>query len=780
MKKHNMIVIFMTLWMAVTLLNGAHIYGDEIEKGKLNVSVLAAGENVNIVDIGSGYFANGEVELKIQDGINDENANKLILMSLYDGKEFSEYKELENGKLSLKPNNNTAYDFKAVKFKEVCTLGEKNYIFESDVVCINFDNVSPVISGERDTKTLMGIPDGTKYKIKVTDDGGIKNITLSNNAQQIDYIELCKLNNQSPDGDEESKNDFKRITEYEYTLTLNAGEQSNSISVVVEDVSGNKSEFGFEYLVDNGAPAISISGIENGKVYGKSAEFKIDVTDNMKELYSYYKCTYTGANGESKVLEEELSKIEESSFSISKNYSTEGIYDIEFYAKDCLGNTTDTYYLSFAVDANPPLVQIANIESGKIYKSGVEVYCVVSEMFYTGVDVSVSVERASKNIPVTPFNMAAKTSKLIYKFVEDGDYRIIVKAKDSMGYSSVSEAFFTIDSIAPEISVTNDSGIVDGAAFITKAPQFNVKVTGDTSGTSAVAALYRVAKSGIYEKITERSFVDSKNDILCPFEVEEDGEYVISVVAYDKAGNKSSQNTEFTLDMNPPVIGYIDAFNEKFLKAFTLPKNLKDYIKDTTAVKYRAYLNEEEIGFGDVKGDGRYLLQITAMDEAGNTSEGMAAFIVDSTAPKIVVSGLKKDTDTATVDKGDVINVSLLDEDDWFEKVTVNGIEVQVNRTKKTLDFRVDNFGEYNVEILARDYAGNETTEVINTKCLSSGIDAAPNITMKTLTKNEAKNREIFSREKPSLGFFVFCGFIFATSVIFVVFALFDIKKIKC
>ena len=168
-------------------------------------------------------------------------------------------------------------------------------------------------------------------------------------------------------------------------------------------------------------PAISISGIENGKVYGKSAEFKIDVTDNMQELYSYYKCTYTGANGESKVIEEELSKIEESSFSISKNYSTEGIYDIEFYAKDCLGNTTDIYYLSFAVDANPPLVQIANIESGKIYKSGVEVYCVVSEMFYTGVDVSVSVERASKNIPVTPFNMAAKTSKLIYKFVEDGN-----------------------------------------------------------------------------------------------------------------------------------------------------------------------------------------------------------------------------------------------------------------------------------------------------------------------------------------------------------------------
>lgn len=762
-------IVFGIICILFICANKERVYAEEQGTEKLNISVDPASDNTKVTRVGDGYFINGEAILKVQDGLAPDITNKLILVSQYDGDEFSEYKEVENGVVKLTPNRNTGYDFKAVKVKEIAVPedGLISYTFESDIICINYDNVAPAIIGDANVDLSRAVTEGTKYVIKISDDGGIGSIRLNNHGENIDTIELCK-----PDGN--------RITEYEYTLTLNASNSRSNILVEVVDLAGNTSEFGFDYVVDNGAPSVSISGIENGKIYNKAAGFRIDVADNMQELYSYYKCSFTGIDGVTKTIEESLSKIEESTFSISKYYSEEGIYDVEFYAKDSLGNITDTYYVSFGIDSKAPLVQIANIENGKIYKSGVDVYCVVSDMFYTGVEVAVSASRMGNSITLSPFNMAAKTSKAIYRFIEDGEYRISVSAKDQQGNECREDAYFIVDTIAPEITVTNDSGIVDGSAFITKAPEFNVKVAGEGSGVNATATLYRIGQGGIYEKISEKIFIDTKNDIMCPFSIEDDGEYILNAVAYDKAGNESIRTIEFTLDKNPPVIGYIDAFNEKFLKAFTLPENLKDYIKDTTAVKYRAYLNEEEIRFGDVTGDGRYLLQITAMDEAGNTSESMAAFIVDSTAPKIVVSGIRKSNDQATVNKGDVINVSLLDKDDWFEKVTVNGIEVSVNAMKKTLDFRVDNFGEYNVEILARDYAGNETTEVINTKCLLSGIDPTENISIKTLTKNEAKNREIFSRKMPTLKFYVFCGFIFATSVIFVVFALFDIKKIKC
>lgn len=795
--KKMLTIIFLMAVIEFALLFTCEKTAHAEEPAKLNVKIEPS-TGATFIEKGEMYFTNGEVLIRPQDGLGDANTKRLILVSRYDGKEFSEYKECEDGVVKLFKDSNKAYEFVAVKIREVAAVstytnegdekalsGIENYIFESDIICIGFDAKAPEISGDSSVNISNPLMSGTKYKIKITDEGGIGRISLKNGENLIEEIDLCK-----PESAE-------RITEYNYELILNASGMNNAVSVEVVDIAGNSNSLEFSYTIDNGSPDITISGIENGKTYDNSAEFTISVTDNMSELYSYYKCTYTGIDGLANVIEESLSKIEQSSFVISKKYDREGIYDIEFYAKDCLGNVTDTYYIYFAIDSNAPHVQIANIENGKLYKSGVDVYCVVSDMFFTGVNVNVSAEkitygydelsdgtkqkRVLKSEPVTlpSFVMGAKTSKIIYKFMEDGEYRITVSAKDSLGKESRTSAGFSIDSTIPEIAVTNDSGIVEGSALITNVPEFMVEVSTDSFGTDATIVLYRVSTGGIYEKIDEKIFIDTKNTIICPITVDKDGEYIINVTATDKAGNRSEKSLGFTIDMNPPIIGYLDAYNEKFLKMFTLPENLKDFISDTTAVKYRAYLNEEEIGYGDVKSDGRYLLQISAIDEAGNTSEKMAAFIIDSTAPKIVVNGLNESKNDSSVNKGDTINVSLLDKDDWFEKVTVNGIEVDVNRNKKELKLRVDNFGEYCVEILARDYAGNETAKVINTKCLAKG-SSENSIEIKTLTKNTEKNREIFTREKPSLKFFVFCGFILATTVIFIVFALFDIKKIKC
>ena len=83
----------------------------------------------------------------------------------------------------------------------------------------------------------------------------------------------------------------------------------------------------------------------------------------------------------------------------------------------------------------------------------------------------------------------------------------------------------------------------------------------------------------------------------------------------DGANNTSEESISFIVDENPPVIGYINDFNEKYLKYFSLPKEFSDYITDMTNVRYKAYLNSKEVNSAKIEKDGKYILQIGAKFE---------------------------------------------------------------------------------------------------------------------------------------------------------------------
>ena len=115
------------------------------------------------------------------------------------------------------------------------------------------------------------------------------------------------------------------------------------------------------------------------------------------------------------------------------------------------------------------------------------------------------------------------------------------------------------------------------------------------------------------------------------------------------------------------MISGTDHLNNSYLRSFKLPGKLGDLVSDMTEVFAYAYLNDRRIGDDDVViEEGKYVLNVIAEDEAGNAAEKTEVFIIDHTAPQIVLSGLDRN---GNIKKGSRIKVSLFDEADRLTSV---------------------------------------------------------------------------------------------------------------
>ena len=290
--------------------------------------------------------------------------------------------------------------------------------------------------------------------------------------------------------------------------------------------------------------------------------------------------------------------------------------------------------------------------------------------------------------------------------------------------------------------------------------------------------LYKKGGDGNYREEKRENVVSVGREAVFPIEVTSEGEFTLKVTLVDKALNTSEKTVSFIVDEEPPVIAYIDAFNEKYLKYFTLPENMKDYIQDATKVKYKAYLNSKEVSSVELKKDGKYILQIVAEDEAGNTSEKVSAFIVDNTMPKVIVHGIENG---GNVKKDEVVKLTLFDDNDFFKSVCVNGEEMSIE-DKKEVSIKANDYGDYDISVVAADYAGNEIKEVVKMQCALSDNPFKVTIDdtdIKTLTKNDTKIRESFFDRYGSLKILAICSVFALPVLIFALYRFVDTKKNK-
>lgn len=580
-------------------------------------------------------------------------------------------------------------------------------------------------------------------------------------------------------GAEEISNDSS-INQNDIWNTWNADFDFGSL--FENDVENN---FGsdFENALDTNKPEIYVEGLCDKEIYKDSVNIFLKATDDTNGLNIRYKCVLMLEDGTKRQVEDVTEHIDGTSFEKSISYVEEGVYDITFYAYDDAGNGSEIRSYSVGLDTVAPDINFDGFDTTKPYKDKVELNICVKDLFYEGLKVDVSIYKVSKDsmieIPSGEYSVKAVSNKNIYSFESDGTFIVHVKAYDKSMHESNKEIAFTIDKTPPLISIDLDGKEYEGEEFISDKPKINVSIgeknyNGGTLSISLIKKILSNSKdnkeSAIYENIPINDNVLTGENTIIPIELRGEGNYDLTITATDAMDNTSSEHINFTVDSKAPTIGFLSEYNEKYLKSFTLPNDLSGYISDVTGVHYKAFLNSKETGSGEIKKDGKYILQVVAWDDAGNSNEEMIAFIVDNTKPQVIINGLN---DNGNMNKDKPITLSLKDSNDYFTNIYVNGEKLKLSGDKRTAELIPTEYGSYRIYVSAVDPAGNVTTETINTNCEAilaapTSFDAEP-IEVKTLVRNSSKANSIM---RNPVFLWVLCGVISALAIIFVVIAV--------
>lgn len=791
------------------------VFADEtntLEARKLNMNITI---NDNLLEHTDNniYYLNNSVKLSFPESINniEEDVNAIIdelkanhggaepevvtdsyfAKSMWNGSSFQAYEEMGDLSTTYSIGENDASLLIAVKYK--CMKSYKilfngktertiDITYISSPYQITLDNVAPQITRTDGNNYSAGATEGSVATFNVSDETGIKSIELLRNNKIIDSVSMSL---------------DKRMVEYDYDVSLfKENNISDELKIIATDLAGNKNEYIMNYLIDSQSPEISLSGysdketLMDGSIMSGDCKITVVSKENCLKQNVFYKCLYSDGSGNTKCLED-LTGGYESEAIIERTYTEDGVYDIVTFSYDESGNYSETLRISFGIDKGAPVVSLDNVINEHIYNEPVCIYATVKELFFEGVNANLEAvlkdKSGERKLDVSPFAIGAKTNRNVYTFSTDGSYTVTLTAKDIVGRESKTSCKFVIDRTAPIIEITKGengaksdfTNVYEGTTTVlSKRPTFNIATFDETSEYDICAVLYKKGSDGSYREEKRENVVSIGREAAFPIEVTSEGEYTLKVSLIDKALNVSEKTVSFIVDEEPPVIGYIDAFNEKYLKYFTLPESMKDYITDATKVKYKAYLNSKEVSSVDLKKDGKYILQIVAKDEAGNTSEAVSAFIVDNTLPKVIVHGIENG---GNVKKDEVVRLTLFDDNDFFKSVSVNGEEMSID-DRKEVSIKANDYGDYDISVVAADYAGNEITEVVKMQCALSDNPFKVTIDdtdIKTLTKNDVKIRESFFDTYGSLKILAISSIIALPVLIFALYRFVDTKKNK-
>lgn len=190
--------------------------------------------------------------------------------------------------------------------------------------------------------------------------------------------------------------------------------------------------------------------------------------------------------------------------------------------------------------------------------------------------------------------------------------------------------------------------------------------------------------------------------------LEEDGIYRLKVEAKDLSGYEDSSNAQVIIDKENPVIGYVDRIDRKYLQSFCWDYPVEEWIRDFTSYTYAITLDGKPYHMGEkVLREGNHMLEIKAVDSAGNTGTAKARFVIDHTPPQVVYQGLEEG---ATYEEKREFQITLNDQEDFIEEIRINGKLQDTASKSKMYQYSVQDCKAYEISVKAYDKAGNKTT----------------------------------------------------------------------
>jgi len=293
-----------------------------------------------------------------------------------------------------------------------------------------------------------------------------------------------------------------------------------------------------------------------------------------------------------------------------------------------------------------------------------------------------------------------------------GWYEITLYAYDHLGHGSSSRVFVYVDYIEPFIAISYP---VDNEIY--NASKLNVSWVAYDNESGYVGA----------EIYVNSSLVASVNNSVFNYKLNltADGWYIISVRAYDKAGNTATASVKIGIDAYPPVIIGLSPANHTVTGNNTL--NIHVDVYDFAGIDYVIFELDSVLIGTDYEApyettvdlssteEGLHIVRITVADKTSHIRTVSLVIYVDRTPPRIHVSGIENDSVVCGVIE---VHVTV-DENLWLKNVTILLDSVTIyNSSANQFTFKLytENFsdGEHILVIYAFDCAENKDIKRLN------------------------------------------------------------------
>ncbi|WP_454971030.1 Ig-like domain repeat protein [Dorea sp.] len=186
----------------------------------------------------------------------------------------------------------------------------------------------------------------------------------------------------------------------------------------------------------------------------------------------------------------------------------------------------------------------------------------------------------------------------------------------------------------------------------------------------------------------------------------EDGIYKLRMNVTDMAGHENQVERQVIIDKENPVIVHVDELDGRYLKYFRWDYPAGESVKDFTSYTYTMKLDDTVYRPGEkIEKEGMHTLVVEAVDSAGNKSDARARFTIDHTPPVIRFENIREGE---SYEKERQFYIRTENPEDQIEYIKINGAKQKSEKQKGLYECKVDEAKAYEVEVKAKDLAGNE------------------------------------------------------------------------
>ncbi|MCP4203906.1 MAG: hypothetical protein GY769_18470 [bacterium] len=399
-------------------------------------------------------------------------------------------------------------------------------------------------------------------------------------------------------------------------VTLTEG--VNTISVEATDVVGNAGQAQRAVTLDTIPPAISISGVTDGQRTNQPLTPVVQVTD-----------------ASSVTTEIQLNGVP---FASGSQVAAEGTYSLTVSAVDAAGNSSAAA-VGFEIDLTPPVFIDVRPPAGTILAD--------SQVVLEG-EVSGAATLTVDGQPASLVGESFTTDPLP---LAPGDNLFLLVATDLAGNSAQLEHPLTLDNVPPVITILEGGAPFPDGFFFNRTVVPVIEVEDATPVTAEALLNGQPYVSGT--------------------PVAAEGDYTLSVNATDAAGNSSSAQVSFAVDLTPPVFLSVLPPDGSLLGTpqVTLTGQVEGAF-EVTVDGAPASLSGLDFSTGPFTlAEGQRVFLLAATDRAGNRAEQLHTLELDTTPPVVTIV-----QPAAPVAGGTPITVAGTAVDLHLAEVRVNGV----------------------------------------------------------------------------------------------------------